>query len=548
MSDELVRTYEQIIDTGFQSLPIFTLPVEDAAYGVLHAFDSHIMTEWAVRQHSEDGSFSLAQAQLFKFLGEGLILAMRWLLGDRDRVDVRPTASIRQAELGNELIQYGADYFRASMLYSAYSQGRMDAVVQPDERRVRFSYKPEAVHPQGTWGYAEEASREMLKNTPARRKQIQRLQSEAAAVFRSVPHRLQDGRVVLEDVSPLLDERVRRAVGPGLIRRRILPPTSDLGGFLAGQFDAFWQALFTWSVCATEIYHYSCEHLSVPQEEAMPTQVVSRDDFVRSMAALSGLSFPTVEAILCRLTFDRRTGKPDMYLQPFVCGPSQVAWSVRAVQLSVAQRNLLKLMARTPSHKALADNLVGGRERNIVDALAKRLDGKGWTIARFRCFPGQEDGEVDLVGWNWTYPTEVLVVEVKSTLQADEPNEVRSATREMKHAQDQLDRTLRVVSALPETIRKKWLPSIDWSKVVRWYGVVVTPESEPGLDFDHSRFPACSLASLQARLTDNDWRSPSKVWGAMVSRSWQADIRAGRTEFEPFDLAGITFEDPIIVY
>jgi hypothetical protein len=34
----------------------------------------------------------------------------------------------------------------------------------------------------------------------------------------------------------------------------------------------------------------------------------------------------------------------------------------------------------------------------------------------------------------------------------------------------------------------------------------------------------------------------------MVVRKWQAEIRAGRVEYEPFELAGITFEDPILLY
>ena len=44
-----------------------------------------------------------------------------------------------------------------------------------------------------------------------------------------------------------------------------------------------------------------------------------------------------------------------------------------------------------------------------------------------------------------------------------------------KHAQEQLERDLRVISQMPPAIRQKWLPEIDWRKVTRWYGVVVTP-------------------------------------------------------------------------
>jgi hypothetical protein len=34
----------------------------------------------------------------------------------------------------------------------------------------------------------------------------------------------------------------------------------------------------------------------------------------------------------------------------------------------------------------------------------------------------------------------------------------------------------------------------------------------------------------------------------MVERKWQAEVRGGRVEYEQFELAGITFEDPILLY
>jgi hypothetical protein len=367
-------------------------------------------------------------------------------------------------------------------------------------------------------------------------------------VFRRVPYQFKDGRIVLGDVSILCDKRVRQGLEPGTSRHRIFAPNVDLGGFNIGEFDAFWRALYTWSVCVTDIYRYACDSLGIPQEQCMPTQVVRRDEFIRSMVTLSGLPQITVESILTRLKVDHRTGRLDMYLQPLLCGSESVAWSVRAVQLSVPQRNLLKLMARTPPQKALADNIIGNREQSLLATLAKVLEAKGWAVTTNQELPGLEQGEVDLIGWNWVYPSEVLIIEAKALLQADDPNEVRAATRDMKHAQGQLERIIRVLSQLPESVREGRFPLVDWRKVTRWYGVVITPEREPGLEYDHSMFPACSFASLQQRLSANEWRSPSRLWSAMVARDWQIDFRAGRVEYEPFELAGITFEDPMILY
>ena len=112
----------------------------------------------------------------------------------------------------------------------------------------------------------------------------------------------------------------------------------------------------------------------------MPTQVVRSGEFIRSMATLSGLPAVTVESILGRLKVDHRTNKLDMYLQPLLCGGEWVAWSVRGVQMSVSQRNLLKLMARTPAHKLMADAIIGGRERTLLADIATWLKGKKWTV------------------------------------------------------------------------------------------------------------------------------------------------------------------------
>src|SRR5262249_6350774 len=131
MSDALVRDYERMIDTGYRSLPILSYPLATAAYGVLAAFDSHILTERMVMQRSNTSSLSIGQLQMFKFLGEGFIFAMRWLLGPCDSVDVEPTACEKLVGQANDLIEYGAKYFRASMLYSSFSQGKMEAAVDP---------------------------------------------------------------------------------------------------------------------------------------------------------------------------------------------------------------------------------------------------------------------------------------------------------------------------------------------------------------------------------------------------------------------------------
>ena len=218
------------------------------------------------------------------------------------------------------------------------------------------------------------------------------------------------------------------------------------------------------------------------------------------------------------------------------------------MQLSVWQRNLMKLMARTPSQKALADQIIASREPTLLASLKSWLEAKGWSVRVNQQLPGLDKAEIDLIGWNWCYPCEILIVEAKALLQADDSNEVRSATKEMKRAQEQIARIVQLLKQMPSEARKARFPFVDWLRVASWYGIVVTPEGEPGLDFDHSKYPACSFATLRQRLSSADRRSPSSLWRAMVDRSWQAEIRSGRFEYEPIELAGLTFEEPYIIY
>jgi|GEM_PF-6539591 len=548
MLDAIVREYERIIDNGYRALPIFKYALPTAAYGVLAGFDCHVLTEQMIKERSNNSSLSLAQVQILKCLGEGFILAMRWLLGSRDSVDVEPAPSKNLVEVANDLIQYGAKYFRVSMLYSSYSQGKMEATVDPARKLVRFAHKAAFVDKRPSWGFADEASNEMLLKTPQWEEQHERMQEGASEVFRRIPYHLESGRIVLEDVAPLSSKSVRQYVEWATARQRLFSPELDLGGFTIRDFTAFWQAIYAWSVCVTDIYLHCCDRRNLPQETFMPTQVVARDTFIKGVATLSGLFPGVVERILARLKVDHRTSKLDVYLQPFLCGQRLVAWSVRSVQLSVWQRNLMKLMARTPSQKALADQIIASREPTLLASLKSWLETKGWSVRVNQELPGLDKAEIDLIGWNWCYPSEILIVEAKALLQADDSNEVRSATKEMKRAQEQIARIVQLLKQMPSEARKARFPFVDWLRVASWYGIVVTPEGEAGLDFDHLKYPACSFATLRQRLSSADRRSPSSLWRAMVDRSWQAEIRSGRFEYEPIELAGLTFEEPYIVY
>jgi hypothetical protein len=204
-------------------------------------------------------------------------------------------------------------------------------------------------------------------------------------------------------------------------------------------------------------------------------------------------------------------------------------------------------MARTPCQKDRADRIIGAREQSLLDALRASLNKKGWSTALNTKLRRGSRGEIDLLAVNWHFPEEVLVVEAKACLEPDDFNELRSVTSEMIRGQGQLRQAVVTLKAMDVAERARLFSFVEWDKVRHWYSLIVTPEAEPGFDYDHSEIPACSLGTLYRQTHASDWKSPFRLWRAIVERKWQAQIRDGERDFEVIELAGKRFEIPLRV-
>jgi hypothetical protein len=145
-------------------------------------------------------------------------------------------------------------------------------------------------------------------------------------------------------------------------------------------------------------------------------------------------------------------------------------------------------------------------------------------------------------------PSEVLIVEAKALLQVDDINERRSATKEMQHGQQQVRKIVHLLSRMTPEEKSRLFSFVEWDKVRHWYGIVVTPETEPGVGFDHSAIPAAAFLTLRQRLDRKAWTSPSRIWSAMADRAWQLPVREAALSQHPITLAGITFEIPQLIF
>jgi hypothetical protein len=367
---------------------------------------------------------------------------------------------------------------------------------------VRFDYDAP-----GPFGFAE--SVEVANRRVNTRREVIR-SITLSEVFNRVSFHLEDGHVVLDDIAALGDERVL-ASHRGLSASRCdFAPATDLMGFTVADLEAFWSAMRAYSHCCIHQY-LATSAKGVAQEKCMPTQVLSRVRFVSAMAGMTGLDVQTIENMVERFTYDSRSVHPDIFLQPLVCGPEYVAWSSHVVLLSIQPRNVLKLMARTAAHKNVADNAIAARERPFLVGLGKLLATRGHMQFKVMVrLPSPSPGEIDLLAYGTRFPREVLVVEGKAILEADDLNEVISATKDMVTGQKQVSRSIEVLKSLTDSQKRDLYPFVDWQAVSEFYGLVLTPETEPTGHYCQDVVPGAALSTMLTRLTSREWRSPAR--------------------------------------
>jgi hypothetical protein len=318
---------------------------------------------------------------------------------------------------------------------------------------------------------------------------------------------------------------------------------TDLGGFSLREFMSFWSELAEWSELAVGAY-FDATDSGVPQERALPTQLIRRDDFLRSMQVLTGLSGATTHRVAERLTYDLQAPKRDPFLQPLMACNEAVLWSPHAVSLSNQPRNILKLLARTPDTSNLAATAIGQRERVFVAQLGRQLSSKRahwqWKLS---VRPHEStDGEVDLLAWTPRAPDQLLVIEAKTVLEADEVGEMQNVSAQFTHGQEQLRRSIGLLQESSLVHRRAQAQFVPWERVNKYYGVVISPETEPTSEFDHVDVPAISFRSMALFVPDRSWRSPEALHAAVAGRRWEGMYHLDN--HIDLEMDGITFRLP----
>jgi hypothetical protein len=272
------------------------------------------------------------------------------------------------------------------------------------------------------------------------------------------------------------------------------------------------------------------------------------------MHVLSGLARDRVNAITERLVYDGRTGSavrpasPEVFQQPLFCGPNTIAWSTRVVLASKYHRNMLKLMSRTKALQEYSATLIGSREGAMLRELGGLFSTRGRS--NYKLFTklkvGNREGEIDLLAYNPKFPDELLLIEGKANLGADEINEVDHATAEMQKGQVQVQNAEDILRTLADEERHQLFKFVKWQLVKHYYRVVVSADVDPNPKLDHSVCPGVSLQTVKARLRDHHYASPKKFWQACKDRKWLSELSHWQTSFQSITVGDVTYELPVV--
>jgi hypothetical protein len=206
---------------------------------------------------------------------------------------------------------------------------------------------------------------------------------------------------------------------------------------------------------------------------------------------------------------------------------------------------MLRLLARTGKEAA---TIIGEREKPMIVEFGNHLAKQGGYAykARTDLSYGGKKGELDLLAYNWKVADEVLLVEFKAVLGVDEIGEVKSVTKELQDAQEQLRNVEAILRSMPDSEKAVLYKFVKWDRVKHYFKLVVTYDSEPNEHYDHSEIPAIAFLTMLARLREKDYRSPRKLVEVCRNRKWASKLLDYKERYWPFKVGDVTYELPVL--
>jgi hypothetical protein len=527
-----LRQIERNLDSFHRGLPFWSRNPARRRFALLGAFDSfHPM------KMNLCGDGSVPHAQLWRHLECGLPIALRWVDAANPDSDEFDFTDDELVDAGY-FLNHAADYANLTDYFEMLSRSQVSASADVSRNLVRFEFPDGTAGRRSLEGFVNNVA--VFKRHRAETPGVSAQDEMVLVLLDSMPIIVVGECLALYDPRTATSRCVQEfAARQWPARSWQLDDSEDLVGFSVAELNRFWHALNAWSfACLGDQFR---AYLVNAPARPLPTQVSSRDAFLEIMSGATELPKEVILSILGRLTYDPKRSKANIFYQPFLSTPTKVAWSPSIVCYSRFQRNMLKLMAQLPELKATADNLIGGRERKMLNAFALMLGRRGWQSKQNQEIPG---AEIDLLGYRPSAVDEVLIVQGKAVLAVDTIHEVGSATKQFVEAQEQAERCVKALALLPEARRRQLFPFVSWSQVRHYCLLVIAPEAEPNESYDFDGVPFISLDTARTRLRSRDFKSPSALVDACRRRDWHRDTWRGEQLHTSVRVGDMTFEIP----
>jgi hypothetical protein len=533
------RQAESVLDNAHTTLPLWSRSHPESTFAILAAFDMMMIPLGLGIAGVEPNVSTVQKAKEYH---DALIYALRFFFNDDNRLPIRPTNNKRLIEEAFDFLRHCGIYGNLCDFHIGHGRGLYTLETEEAKKRIRFipmTFEGASLEPTGMiedapshWEHMADSVRD-LKTV-----------KETMRLLTTIPNHVENGLVIIDDLSHLNDAVLDKALIYLLPAHR--PELSDdtsLCGFTALEYQKYWHALIKWSMSAFSIY-MEATLSGKQQNEYLPTQYMAYSTFIDGIISLSQLPAAIVSECTERITYGNKCPKkPDNFLQPLIRAGEYISWSPHLVQLCKYKRNMLKLMARIPEYKETADGIIGSKDVDLVSSIGQLLAKHGYHYKTHAELP-DGTGEIDILAYRNNKPKEMLLAEIKCVLGVDEINEVNSATSEMISGQEQLARSIDFLKKCATSQKKKIWNGSFWDTIEIYYGMVISPNSQPNSRYDQREYPALTFETLMRYYYPSDFVSPRRLWKTSVNKRWLKDANSAELFFSPIKVGEYTYEIP----
>ena len=187
------------------------------------------------------------------------------------------------------MLKVAGDYNILESFHIMFGKGWVDVAVDVAQKQVRFTLSTDRNVRKIMASYEEGFSNRPIPLQGTQRDKFFTAATSAARHIDALKHDLRDGRIVLLDVAQLNHPSI--VAQESFLQKEFqdISDYADLGGFAVEDFQLYWLALSRWSHCVMHLYmNNACN--GTPQCNCMPTQCVTKGQFISGISLLSGLN------------------------------------------------------------------------------------------------------------------------------------------------------------------------------------------------------------------------------------------------------------------